>query len=1146
MNWLHQMATTDATWEILVRTMLHTLWQGAVIALVLWAALRLMAARRTRIRYAASYAAMTAILLGAMLTWAILARAPKSPAPGSLHSASVKSVGLSVSPVGRSTEQSITAETPASRAARLPWTTWAGWSWAIGAALLLARAALGLSSAQRWASGGKLLVDGPLVDRVTQLARRMGLQRTIRVRVGEDWHVPAVMGFVWPTLLLPASLVSEVPAWQLQMMLAHELAHVRRWDYLANFVQQVIEALLFFNPAIWWVSRQIRIEREACCDAWAARIIESPRHAAETLATFAQRLAGACPSPVMAFDGHGELLDRVKRILRPDRAPMTRSPWYVPIIALSAALLCLVVLHRGAEVAVAAAEQLLAPEERVNKIAEAERQQAATEAAAEHPPECTVRGIVRSVDGSQLPKALTTVTITSNVAHSLIGNSARIGRDGHFSQQVAGGEIRLSAALDGYAPIFTERLHPDAKGNLPPVELVLSRGFDATIHVADPAGAPIPGASVVGVYDDGFILGRQAAVSDAAGIVVLHHVTDTAPMHLTVEIPGFQGDSKRIQLSEGKPLEWTLMRASPTSGTVVDAKSGAPIAGAKVDLIQRSGVDEIVYQPQKTWNNPPPLLATTDSAGKFSLTTLRDGAKYAFLVTAPAHGSELVFGVYAGQTNLRWTLGPERIIRGSVTGDLAELPRRRIGNQTVPCVFFDDNLRLENGGYSGSTSVPVSINAGIGTFEIRDPLPGMTSVSVAGQTRRVDPANAAGVLLFDLSPTTQPAKRWVDFTFVPPAGATAPKGKLVVFYFDRAIQAYQRTVVPIEQGKARYEASVGEKIGYGAGPEMPGYWVPDRWDIDVPAGEAPLSVMISDLHPAGAVQGMIQDADGKPARADRFSVSVIDVEQDKPRPDGWTPPQPFNGDGADGLYLISPLLLGRAYRLAATGPDSQVVVSDEFKLEAADPLHRISLRFDPGIGKRVRVLDSAGRPRAGIPVILQFTAAFSWTMRMSARPTDADGSVTFRNVNPNVKGEYSVVIDPGADYQGVTQPITVDRGRVSEIKLEQGYKLTGQLLEDRSGKPLGHRKVKASPVYEEGHVDRSRAEAWTDSDGRFAFGNLDSEVYSLRVDGTVPAGVVIERNAAGQTTYRWPDGVSFPTARGGQRDEVKMRVQVTQ
>src|SRR5581483_206167 len=146
--------------------------------------------------------------------------------------------------------------------------------------------------AQQWATAGQPLADDEVATLVTALASRMGIRRrTVRVRVGENWRVPAVLGFIWPTLLLPAALLAECSPAQLQMIVAHELAHVRRWDYLVNFVQRVIEALLFFNPAVWWISHRIRTEREACCDAAAVRFA-GRREAALTLASFAERMAG--------------------------------------------------------------------------------------------------------------------------------------------------------------------------------------------------------------------------------------------------------------------------------------------------------------------------------------------------------------------------------------------------------------------------------------------------------------------------------------------------------------------------------------------------------------------------------------------------------------------------------------------------------------------------------------------------------------------------------------------------------------------------------------------------------------------------------------------------------------------------------------
>ena len=79
-------------------------------------------------------------------------------------------------------------------------------------------------------------------------------------------RVPTIVGCLRPVILLPASVVTGLPASHLDAVLAHELAHVRRHDYLVNVLQSLVETLLFYHPAVWWCSRQIRIEREHCCD----------------------------------------------------------------------------------------------------------------------------------------------------------------------------------------------------------------------------------------------------------------------------------------------------------------------------------------------------------------------------------------------------------------------------------------------------------------------------------------------------------------------------------------------------------------------------------------------------------------------------------------------------------------------------------------------------------------------------------------------------------------------------------------------------------------------------------------------------------------------------------------------------------------
>ena len=133
-----------------------------------------------------------------------------------------------------------------------------------------------------------------------------------------------------PVLLVPANLVTGMPPDLLEALLAHELAHVRRHDYLVNLLQFAAEILLFFHPTVWWLSRRIRIERERIADDMAAALIGQPRRLALALNALSQD-ADAAPAPVAPAARDGDLLDRIRRLTRPDSLP--RAPRAMPALA---------------------------------------------------------------------------------------------------------------------------------------------------------------------------------------------------------------------------------------------------------------------------------------------------------------------------------------------------------------------------------------------------------------------------------------------------------------------------------------------------------------------------------------------------------------------------------------------------------------------------------------------------------------------------------------------------------------------------------------------------------------------------------------------------------------------------------------------
>lgn len=136
----------------------------------------------------------------------------------------------------------------------------------IGVALMGLRLTLGLWGGRRLRHEAELITDVSLLNALQRQADALGMTFFPTLGYCEQIVVPTVLGILKPMILLPVSLSSGLTPEQIESVLAHELAHLRRYDHVVNLLQRVIESLLFFHPAIWWVSRRIRDEREHCCD----------------------------------------------------------------------------------------------------------------------------------------------------------------------------------------------------------------------------------------------------------------------------------------------------------------------------------------------------------------------------------------------------------------------------------------------------------------------------------------------------------------------------------------------------------------------------------------------------------------------------------------------------------------------------------------------------------------------------------------------------------------------------------------------------------------------------------------------------------------------------------------------------------------
>jgi TonB family protein len=163
--------------------------------------------------------------------------------------------------------------------------------------------------ARRWAHA-----QADLDAMMLGLTRRFGFVRRVRVLVSERIDTPMLFGWLKPVVLLPAAVALGFPRHQIELILAHELGHLRRYDHLVNLAQALLETLLFYHPVVHWISGEVRNERELCCDELVLQLTSGePREYARTLASL-EELRHVAGSLALAANG-GELLERVRRIV---------------------------------------------------------------------------------------------------------------------------------------------------------------------------------------------------------------------------------------------------------------------------------------------------------------------------------------------------------------------------------------------------------------------------------------------------------------------------------------------------------------------------------------------------------------------------------------------------------------------------------------------------------------------------------------------------------------------------------------------------------------------------------------------------------------------------------------------------------------
>ena len=296
----------DAIWNAqfgvapaIAMALLHSLWQGTLIAIAAAFTLAACARQSAALRHTLGMGFLLAMVLVPAMDFIGFWNAPAADLNARLVPAVTAPLLIPVSGLFQQESSAIAAMMAL--------------AWLLGVSLMLLRHFGGwrLVGALEKAPYELLPVDWQ--QRVDRLQAALGISRKVVVRLGEDIAAPFTARLIRPVIWLPLSLLTRMPIEQVEALVAHELAHIHRMDWLWNGLQCVAESLLFYHPGAWWLSRRIRQEREHACDDLAVAACGNAIALAEALHSL-ERHRHPFPRLVLAAHG-GSLMQRITRLL---------------------------------------------------------------------------------------------------------------------------------------------------------------------------------------------------------------------------------------------------------------------------------------------------------------------------------------------------------------------------------------------------------------------------------------------------------------------------------------------------------------------------------------------------------------------------------------------------------------------------------------------------------------------------------------------------------------------------------------------------------------------------------------------------------------------------------------------------------------
>ncbi len=1007
--------------------LIHSLWQYALIALVMMAVLRMMRRRTAIARYATCLVALAAIVIAPAATWQLL------PAPTPAQTTVVSNPLVTWEPVlddadplapTNTTATPLThdaarlpsaaappetvatphAVTPVATVAAAPVVRW--WApldaaispwleelvaiWCLGVLLFAIRPAWSWCLLRRLRRVGVSAVPQAVQAALVETAQRLGVRREVRLLQSTLVSVPMVVGYLRPVILLPLCVVSGFSTSEMQAILAHELAHIRRHDYLANLLQTLIETVCFYHPTVWWLSSRVRQEREHCCDELAAHALGSRAAYGRALLAL-EELRGT--SPVLSLGANsGSLLERIRRLAAAETSPQTVGAGGVVMVALSIVML----IGIGVWTATHADDVSVTAARNVNDESE-------EQGLLSPPPAGVVQGIlVNAADGAPVAGA----RIILRGSRVFDGESDTEGR---FQFDGVPPNARQYEIWAYVGNLITAKVQPDQtisedseSARFARLRMEMREGKRAKFVVTSAVTKrPLEGAVIRFGYPD-----RRKTTTAADGTAVVEGFL-SQEYDVTIEAEGHARQAPQLDLSQSdKDAEYRLALdpGGIVRGTIVD-EQGDPVPQAQV--VYRETENNIWFYGD---------AFRTDAEGRFQHRFLPLDSPIKVSVRHDDYDPqvrEVVLAAEKREAVLRITL-PKRPSKNALIGIVMD-------SQGSPVT----GAQVANYGNRGSAQCE-TLTDEEGKFALDDLLEGYTAFRIVVTAKGFAPAKLS------VEPGTAETPGSVNVTLTPGHGV---RGRVVdehgrpaegAFVTPRSpaypFQGVKQIVRTGKDGGFVFDSLPGEAV---FDVFMPGYARMSRLSLPLDGDE----LITMALEAPGVIRGRVVDAEtGEPLRQFRvrvgFSRTRIPGDPKGSYSGNWgNPGLTFSSD--KGEFLISPITNGMPLELtvlaedyerfvipravaARSGQSKELTVS----LKRMDTSERFTLNG--------QFLDHAGRPAAGAQLRLivstnrhsgDLIAKPNWALIKSGQlaqksdceqllsgVTDADGRFEFKNI----------------------------------------------------------------------------------------------------------------------------------------------------